>query len=844
MEHHFGRDGYLVLNTGKIVLVLFLVVILQLNCNVELGYCSSGSGFSSGSVAIDLCSEKNCVNSSSDPTSSPTCSTQCDDNDTDPRHRLYLVAMGPFPDPISKLNPDFSGGPSVIAAVELALEQINRNDGILPDYKLCMIEADSGCDVVSKLSISIVRDVYDPERQVVGIIGPACSGAALLLAPLNARQNVSIINITPSAISPLLDNPKHHNTFATVSTSLLYIESFRALIEVQKWENVAALYDEERVFFKSTFDKFREEIGTKIRFSSAVYDNDNNNDTRSFPLDQLKESQSRVVFTFVGSVTASRLLCFAFRNNMIHPTYQWIFHERTLAQVTSPTVFIVDGTEYNCTEDDMLIAVNGVILNQYDLEQKGTIDVTGQSYNEYFKEYECAFNNYLFCANKARSDKYNITIWANPYYDATWAMAQALHKASENGVNLSRYTYGQLEETDIIRQQLFKLNFNGSSGPIFFNEGSRSTNTVIGITQLWVYNGNIQSNHLGNFSLNILHLSSNATENFIDSDIFNLKEIRINIGVSILTMMISIVLFVVSALLQVAFLRWHDYKSIKATSPNISHLIFSGCYLFSISVFVFTIQETFDYPTQVHPTLYALFCNIITWCMILGYSLIFGTVLAKAWRIYRLFKHFRSDSPGILLTDNALCLFVIVLLVVDTCVLVTWNVLDPWLHETNEEKIINVTNIPTILFRSQCNCRQLFVWVGVVVGYKGFIAIGLLLFSILNRKIRRRGFRHSKKINILIYSLTLVIAAGIPLYFLLRHIDIHIGFIILCFILNLTVVMCCLMLFIPPVLPVVKEKMGLKQDASFHRELHRKLSTKISISSLFTNDLYVTKLKD
>ena len=759
-------------------------------------------------------------------------STQC--SDTDNKHRLYLVAMGPFPDRVQELQPGWNVGPSLVSGVLLAIKHINNNTDILTDYELCMIEADSGCDIESKLTISIVRDVYDRKKQVVGIIGPACSGAALLLAPLNARQNVSIINITPSATSPLVDRPEHNNTFATVSTTQGYIESFYALLENQKWRNIATLHDEERVFFKSTFQKFKERVPREwIQFSLPVYDNEDNIDTRSFPLDELRESQSRVVFVFVGPATAPKILCLAYYKSMSYPTYQWIFHDRNLNQVTKPTAFKQDGTEYNCTEDEMRHAAHGVILNRYNLQQDGIIDVTDpeMSYDKYLMEYNKTFNQYLTTIDMIETESYNQVDWANPYYDATWAMALALHDASMNGLNLSTYRYNQPEETKLLRQQLFNVRFNGSSGPIFFNEGSRSTNTVIDITQLLETDNSLLVIHLGKFASNELQLNENASLHFI-SDKFDTREIRINIGVSVIIMMISVALFVISALLQAAFIGWHYYRSIKATSPNISHLIFSGCYLFNISVFVFAIQETFDYPIQVYPTLYALFCNIISWCMILGYSLIFGTVLAKAWRVYRLFKHFRNESPGILLTDNALIVFVILLLIVDTCLLITWNLVDPWLQEHSEEDIENVNDIPTIPFLSRCNCKNLTIWVGVVVVYKGNIALALVLFSFLNRKIRRKDFRHSKKINILIYSLTLVIAAGIPLYFLLRYIDIHIGFIILCFILNLTVVMCCLMLFIPPVLPVVKEKMGLKQDASFKRELRRKLSTVSNLSFL------------
>jgi len=57
------------------------------------------------------------------------------------------------------------------------------------------------------------------------------------------------------------------------------------------------------------------------------------------------------------------------------------------------------------------------------------------------------------------------------------------------------------------------------------------------------------------------------------------------------------------------------------------------------------VQETFLSPST-YSVLYAVSCNTFTWCLAVGYSLIFGTVCAKTWRVYRIFHHFRNQSPG------------------------------------------------------------------------------------------------------------------------------------------------------------------------------------------------------
>ena len=252
-------------------------------------------------------------------------------------------------------------------------------------------------------------------------------------------------------------------------------------------------------------------------------------------------------------------------------------------------------------------------------------------------------------------------------------------------------------------------------------------------------------------------------------------------------------------------------------SPNISHLIFAGCYLFGISIVIYSVQETFQIAQS--ELVYSVMCNSFRWCLILGYSLIFGTVLAKVWRVYRLFNHFRNKSPGCLVSDNALTIFVILLLLVDMCICTTWDFLDPFIRETKIESTKQIGKIPSLLIRSKCNCRHFSWWIAVVSAYKGIIALLLVVFSILNRKIRRQNFQHTKKINILIYSLTMMGGVCFPIYFLLLSYNIHISFIILCFMLSVSILMSCLTLSLSPLVQVMRIKIGLAKDSRNQRSM-------------------------
>lgn len=354
---------------------------------------------------------------------------------------------------------------------------------------------------------------------------------------------------------------------------------------------------------------------------------------------------------FAGSKVAAQMLCYAYHKSMLYPNYMWVFHDRTKENlITTVTEFRVDQTTINCTMEEMIVATEGVILNHYHLEQEDENEILPllhKTYTEYRQEYEVEFERYTL--------EHGVTSllslpYSNSYHDAVWAMAIALHNASQNGVDLTSYTYNRNNDTKEIAKQLSQVDFKGVSGPIAFQEETRSARTIIDISQL----KSGENVLIGTFDrTRTIKLYINENASFIQ-DTYVESHSKVHAVIGVLVIILTAVLMVLTFLLQLANTLWFSYHSIKATSPNITNLVFSGCYLFSISLLILSIQETFVFPEHINLTLYAVLCNLFTWCFLIGYSLIFGTICAKIWRVYRLFKHFRNESPGCLLSDNSL----------------------------------------------------------------------------------------------------------------------------------------------------------------------------------------------
>ena len=743
--------------------------------------------------------------------------------DNQGRHKLYLVLMAPFTAPDS---PGWEGGHRVAPAVQLALDQINNRSDILQDYKLVLLKSDTECSGGYAVRKAIVDIVRISDKPIVGIVGPGCTAAAIALAEQISRPQYSLIAITPSATSPNLEKEEYVNTFATISSSTAYVKVYRELMDYNSWEAVSLLYDEKREYFLDTFRRFSDEEtnNSRVLYQSPVLDGDSET---FFPLSDIKKMDKggRVILSFAAASTAQKMMCLAYHEGMTYPTYQWVFHDRTLSQLKKNVSFVYNGVKFSCNEEDMAKAIHGIILVQYEIERGNDdlISLTGQSFSEYNEMYTQALER---CTNDSYLN------YANTNYDAAWAFALALNKTAAR-VNLTTYRYGQPNITDDIGENLFKISFDGASGPIQFRNHTHSPVTDIKVLQLKLNETDSYDTEVKvavfNGTLNIL---PNASAAFIN-DTFDNIHVYVHKALGILVILVASILLGFTGILHTANTVWYKYKSIKATSPNISHLIFGGCYLFGISIIIYSVEQTFSWSEIVH----SVMCNSFRWCLILGYTLIFGTVLAKVWRVYRLFKHFRNESPGCLVSDNALVIFVILLLLADVFLCSIWDSVDPFVHKDYVESRIQINKIPTLIIRSTCTCRHFSLWIGMVGAYKGIIALLLVVFSILNRKIRRRDFQHTKKINILIYSLTMMGGVFFPIYFLFRSSDIHISYVILCMILSIAILMSCLTLFLTPIGQVIKIKMKLSEDAKFTQEIKRRVSNvSLSILSAATDE--------
>ena len=680
------------------------------------------------------------------------------------REELCLIVLGPYPDHTTGLRPGWNGGPAVIPAARLAAETINNQTNVLPRYTLRLLEGDSGCDVESKAVISLAQTVFHGSPagcSAVGIVGPACTGATTVVGGLLARDATSLLSISPSATSPELEesNP-YHNTYRLLSSSMDYVRLYSELIQYNEWDNVAALYDSSRKYFLSTFYEFHDAVD--VSYFSPVSKN-------NIPLGDIHLNH-RVIFMFVGAELARIILCLAhhFHPSLNYPVHQWIFHDRTEDQLWQKVAFSYAGKAYSCSRQQMMQATDGVILNVYRLKRESdTVNTdVGFTLQDFYPPYQQKLSQHLEELNLTGED-YIATAedWAPLYYDAVWAMALALTRAEldllhQENMTLSQYKYGNPRATSFIRHQLSLLDFEGLSGRVLFRNDTRATATILDMYQITYdhFNSTSTSSLIGSYGPTGLVVYPAAT--FVPG-FFKMVQDYVHPAVTVIFSALILLCIGFLATIHILFICYFDSSPIKASSPRLSQLIFSGCYLVLFLALILILITSkwfislFEPLSRSHLIVYGTFCCVANWNISAGYVLITSSLVVQLWRIYFIFNHYQRKLR--FLSDECLVCFVGGILALN-CVLKLWWILtDPILAEFTMRDVVESyegSREPVIPLEFACKSESEAIFDSITVGIQVLLGLSLVVLSILNRHIGKRNFTNSG-VNVFVYSSTI-----------------------------------------------------------------------------------------
>ena len=582
------------------------------------------------------------------------------------RQTIQLLTMLPYPNAIPQFNPSWTDAPNILPALELAEEQINNRTDILPCHKLELVHVDGGCDIAATTAINVAIGLLGKEGrpQVVGVIGPGCSASALQTAHALNLAPVELVQVHDAGSPLLADRTEFSNSLGILGSTQSFVDLSFALMRKTGWQNIAILFESNRIFFASTKDSFVASLNGSVNvlFSSPVY-------TTFYPLEGIRSSFARIVFVFASASHSMRIMCLAYHMQMVYPAYQWVIVNRRLDDFVSKTTSLSDNITfvygqqvYSCSLQQMLhVSLEGTFLMSYQLILPNSSSSSNNKLaNTTFDTFLALYEERANIANVSR------TYWAYNVYDAVWAWARVLHRVTANDTRIfDSLPYGNKYLANMILDEFYAhdFEFEGMSGLISFNSSSGFYDRPSDLYQ--IINGTER------------HIAYNNGTNIVKLRPFEIVPdlVRtvglVSVEVIALFAVVQFLLFFFIVITQVLTITYRKQPSVRASSPILSQFAFVGTYILIVGLMLFVFSETRDHPAEIS----ASFCQTIwAWAFPIGFTLTIGTVTLRTWRLYRIFTHYLD--PGKLISNSALTIMLVILLSIDIIIAVVWTAAD------------------------------------------------------------------------------------------------------------------------------------------------------------------------
>ncbi len=691
----------------------------------------------------------------------------------------------------------------ILPVLDLAVEQINNRSNFLPCHKLELVHKEAGREITTSTLEGLTSGLFPsnpgPERSgVVGVIGPTCSLSALQASTITNRPEVQMVLLHSSSSSLLTNREKYPLSLGILGSTASIVNLLVALMQRSGWHNIAILYDTSDFYYRSLMREFLAALDEdiNIKFISSITSN-------FYPLNEVKISGTRIVFVFTPPGHSYRIMCLACNTKLVYPRYQWVFVNKKLGDFLSTgTGFSYRGRYYTCSNEKVVSSVlKEALLVDYQLSSTHHPDVTSYPQGISLKEFQWMITQTLSRFNQKLSKDaicHSTVRWAySILYDAVWAWSMVLNELTKHQDELD-FEYGNKTLTQAILREFYCLDFQGMSGRIRFSADTGVVDRLVNLYQ--VTDG--QERHIA--SANSSTVTIVASQDFKTiHDVAGVVALP-HIGIVVFFLSTHCVeLFVVIVLHLLTFL-YRNTKFVKASSPKLAQPAFVGAYFFIAGMMLNTIFFA-NKLSEVNGT---LFCQAVwVWLLPISFTLMMGITTLRAWRLYRIFKHYMN--PGKFISNRALFGILSILVLLDVIIAIVWTISDPFHFQFIEYKIKSGQTYDLIIDQSCVSTHDITpLWIGIVFTYKIGLLVAMIAISVLTHQIPNQTFSTTLlRVFSYVYSISFVI--GLSVYYLFVFFDpqSNIDFYIFSVLLSVLLLSFVILIILPPLLPVIKNRL-------------------------------------
>lgn len=644
-------------------------------------------------------------------------------NTTD--NRITVVLSGLFAYNVSNSGDGgetIANGQLVEIATRLAIKEVASSPSRL---NLVLEPFSTECDPARAtwtLSQAIKR------TQPVVILGPPCEESANDLVSIASRYT-NIITVSYASTTPQLNSAAQYRSFfRTVSPFTDLNEALNALLMKFEWSKICIVLQS-----KPYYNTAAEELGRQWNLTII----------EAFPYFNFQyitmDTYCRIFVLLVLPKNLPEIFCVASENGLIGREYQWIILGDTKADDLTVDVSV------NCTQVDLMKAIESTLIVSFDET------LVSPDFEDRLLQHS------LF--DTLNVTQHDIFIAASAY-DATLSIAFALEAAIdlliEQGETLEDYLPLNNEHIyETVISSFESLQFNGLLSTIQFSPLKHSTILRRKISQ--IQSGTVIP--IGLFENHILNMTVYGNELQWIGGGDPPKDRPPNIVEDVpewaRILMLVISAFGMALLASFMFVNcyFRENKIIKASSPHVNTLILIGCIFGFVSVVVYTVAA----DNRVPNLLQSISCNATVWCINIMFTLSFGSLLVKTWRVRAVFHN--PWTKRRIYKDYMLFIIILCLLGVDLLLLTLWAIISP--VEIHTRTSITASAIIEI---SHCHLHGYGVYFGaVLVGYKCILLVFGCFLATQTRHIKAKFFNDTKYIVISIYCVSMIVIIGFPI---------------------------------------------------------------------------------
>ncbi|PFX27466.1 Gamma-aminobutyric acid type B receptor subunit 2 [Stylophora pistillata] len=638
----------------------------------------------------------------------------------------------------------FQNASGIIETVNEAVRSINERSQLLPGYKLEIEWKDTKCQLGHGVQ-ALFQSVNESPTKIM-LLGGMCSAATRPIAECSHLLNLIQVGYGASSIY-LSDKEKYPLFFRTVPPEKGHNSGRLAVLKYFNWKRIAILIEREPYYeaAQASLTKLLEKNDISIVVQEFL--GDGMEEDRESLVKFLKARDARIIVGLFSEEKAVEIFCQAYKQDFYGKKYVWMLIGWYQSRWWNAHPEVL--SKQNCKAKHVVKAFGSYVTTDFLKFGPGFPNMIGG---------ESAYHTW-----KNKFDK--LGLYSGFAHDALFAMVLALNHSAGvlagRNKTLADFTYNNSEMATLFKTSLSEVSFRGFSGHVYFNDkGEREG--IITVHQMQ----DQEIKMLGNYTVSneklVIESSKFVWEGgSVPADQMTTVDKLLTISRGSFGFFCAVeVLGIIIAVVFLAFNISHSsHRFIKMSSPRLNNVIVVGAILIYIAGILLGIDGTF-----ASIDIEAVFrCRLSTWVACLGFTLGFGGMFLKTWRVHKIFL---NRTKKMIITDFQLFAMLGLFLSIDLLILMVWEIIDPLYASkrfTGREEYSPSTDTNYKTYYIECTSNHPKIWLGVVYAYKGLMLAFGAMMAWETRNVTFAALNDSKHIGISVYNVVFPCALGMTI---------------------------------------------------------------------------------